>query len=76
MYGIREFSAIINPPQSAILAVGAVEKRPVVVDEKLAIGSMMTLTLSADHRVVDGSVGARFLAELKSLLEEPINLLV
>lgn len=76
MYGIREFSAIINPPQSAILAVGAIEKRPVVVDEKLAIGSMMTLTLSADHRVVDGSVGARFLAELKSLLEEPINLLV
>lgn len=76
MYGIREFSAIINPPQSAILAVGAIEKRPVVVDEKLAIGSMMTLTLSADHRVVDGSVGARFLAELKSLLEEPLNLLV
>lgn len=76
MYGIREFSAIINPPQSAILAVGAVEKRPVVVGDQLAVGSMMTLTLSADHRVVDGSVGARFLSELKDLLEEPLNLLV
>lgn len=76
MYGIREFSAIINPPQSAILAVGAVERRPVVVGDHLAVGSMMTLTLSADHRVVDGSVGARFLSELKDLLEEPLNLLV
>lgn len=76
MYGIREFSAIINPPQSAILAVGAVEKRPVVVDDQLAVGSMMTLTLSADHRVVDGSLGARFLTELKNLLEQPLNLLV
>jgi pyruvate dehydrogenase E2 component (dihydrolipoamide acetyltransferase) len=76
MYGIREFSAIINPPQSAILAVGAVEKRPVVVGDQLAVGSMMPLTLSADHRVIDGSVGARFLSELKGLLEEPLNLLV
>lgn len=76
MYGIREFAAIINPPQAAILAVGAVEKRPVVRDDQLAVGSLMTLTLSADHRVVDGDVGARFLVELKALLEDPLELLV
>ncbi|SDK43941.1 pyruvate dehydrogenase complex dihydrolipoamide acetyltransferase [Billgrantia gudaonensis] len=76
MYGVREFAAIVNPPQAAILAVGAVEKRPVVRDDQLAVGSLMTLTLSADHRVVDGAVGARFLAELKVLLEDPLELLV
>lgn len=76
MYGIREFAAIINPPQTAILAVGAVEKRPVVKDDALAVGKVMTMTLSADHRVVDGAVGASFLAELRGLLEDPLNLLV
>lgn len=76
MYGVREFAAIVNPPQAAILAVGAVEKRPVVRDDQLVVGSLMTLTLSADHRVVDGAVGARFLAELKALLEDPLELLV
>ncbi|WP_163576837.1 pyruvate dehydrogenase complex dihydrolipoamide acetyltransferase [Halomonas faecis] len=76
MYGVREFAAIVNPPQAAILAVGAVEKRPVVRNDQLAVGSLMTLTLSADHRVVDGAVGARFLAELKALLEDPLELLV
>ncbi|MGM0704168.1 MAG: pyruvate dehydrogenase complex dihydrolipoamide acetyltransferase [Pseudomonadota bacterium] len=76
MYGVREFAAIVNPPQAAILAVGAVEKRPVVRDDRLAVGNLMTLTLSADHRVVDGAVGARFLAELKALLEDPLELLV
>ncbi|TDB04656.1 pyruvate dehydrogenase complex dihydrolipoamide acetyltransferase [Halomonas marinisediminis] len=76
MYGVREFAAIINPPQAAILAVGAVEKRPVVREDQLAVGNLMTLTLSADHRVVDGAVGARFLAELKALLEDPLELLV
>ncbi len=76
MYGIRDFAAIINPPQAAILAVGAVEKRPVVRGNELAVGEMMTLTLSADHRVIDGAVGARFLAVLRELIEDPLNLLV
>lgn len=76
MYGVREFAAIVNPPQAAILAVGAVEKRPMVRDDRLAVGNLMTLTLSADHRVVDGAVGARLLAELKALLEDPLELLV
>jgi pyruvate dehydrogenase E2 component (dihydrolipoamide acetyltransferase) len=76
MYGIRDFAAIINPPQAAILAVGAVEKRPVVRNNELAVGEMMTLTLSADHRVIDGAVGARFLAVLRELIEDPLNLLV
>lgn len=76
MYGIHSFSAIINPPQSAILAVGAVEKCPVVEGDALAVGQVMSLTLSADHRVIDGAVGATFLAELRKLLESPLNLLV
>ena len=70
-WGIREFSAIINPPQVAILAVGAAQKRPVVCDEKVLIRTMMTLTLSSDHRVVDGAVAAEFLRDLKTFLEEP-----
>ncbi|MCL1476231.1 MULTISPECIES: dihydrolipoamide acetyltransferase family protein [unclassified Marinobacter] len=76
MYGIREFSAIINPPQAAILAVGSIEKRPVVRDNELAVGELMTLTLSVDHRVVDGAVAARFLAVLRGLLEDPVTMLV
>lgn len=76
MYRIQEFAAIINPPQAAILAVGAVEKRPVVRDNELAVGEVMTMTLSADHRVVDGADGARFLSMLRELLEDPLNLLV
>ncbi|RUR32670.1 pyruvate dehydrogenase complex dihydrolipoamide acetyltransferase [Vreelandella nanhaiensis] len=76
MYGIRDFAAIINPPQAAILAVGAIEKRPIVRDNELAVGEMMTLTLSADHRVIDGAVGACFLAVLRELIEDPLNLLV
>lgn len=75
MYGIKDFSAIINPPQASILAVGAVERRPVVENDALEVGSVMTMTLSADHRVIDGAVGARFLSELRALLEEPLGLL-
>lgn len=76
MYGIPEFYAIVNPPQAAILAVGACEQRPVVRDGALAVGTRMTCTLSADHRVVDGALGAEFLATLRSLLEAPLALLV
>lgn len=76
MYGIRDFAAIINPPQAAILAIGAVEKRPIVRDDAIVVGEMMTMTLSADHRVIDGSVGARFLAVLRELIEDPLKLLI
>lgn len=76
MYGIKEFSAIINPPESAILAVGGTEERPIVRDKQIVIGQVMTLTLSADHRVVDGALGAQFLAELKKTLENPLTMLV
>jgi len=71
MYGISRFDAIINAPQVAILAVGAVSQRPVVRAGALSIAEMATLTLSADHRVVDGAVGAAFLATLRGLLERP-----
>lgn len=75
-FGIREFSAIINPPQVAILAVGAAEKRPVVRGEQIVPRTMMTVTLSADHRIVDGATAADFLRTLKSMLEEPGMMLV
>jgi pyruvate dehydrogenase E2 component (dihydrolipoamide acetyltransferase) len=76
MYGIREFAAIINPPQSCLLAVGAAEKRPVVRDGALAVATMMTCTLSADHRSVDGAKGAEFLRVLKRLIEDPLMMLL
>ncbi len=76
MYGIREFAAVINPPQACILAVGAGEKRPVVRDGALAVATMMTVTLSVDHRVVDGALGARFLQAFKTLVEDPLALLL
>jgi pyruvate dehydrogenase E2 component (dihydrolipoamide acetyltransferase) len=76
MYGIKEFSAIINPPQSAIFAVGAGEQRPVVKDGALAVATVMTCTLSCDHRVVDGAVGAEFLAAFKPLIEDPLSLIL
>ncbi len=76
MYGIREFAAVINPPQACILAVGAGEKRPVVRDGALAVATVMTVTLSVDHRVVDGALGARFLQAFKGLIEDPLALLL
>ncbi len=76
MFGIREFAAVINPPQGAILAVGAGEQRPIVKDGALAIATMMTCTLSVDHRVVDGAIGAEFLAAFKKLIQDPLMLLV
>ena len=75
MYGVREFSAIINPPQACILAIGAGEKRPVVRDDKITIGTMASCTLSVDHRAVDGALGAEFLQALKKYIERPAKLL-
>ena len=71
MFGVSSFTAIINPPQCAILAVGEVSLRAIACDDGIVARPMMTLTLSADHRIVDGAVGARFLQEVKGLLENP-----
>ena len=76
MFDVTEFTAIINPPESCILAVGAVRKVPVVKDDQLAIGHRMKVTLSSDHRVVDGALAAQFLAEVRRLLENPAGLLL
>lgn len=77
MYGISQFAAIINPPQAAILAVGAAERRPVVNEAgELAAATVMTVTLSADHRAVDGAVGARWLAAFRTLIENPVRILL
>lgn len=76
MFGIKNFSAIINPPQSCILAVGAGEQRAVVHAGQLAVATIMSATLSVDHRVVDGAIGAEYLAALKRLIEQPLGMLV
>ena len=76
MFGVKNFSAIINPPQSCILAVGASEQRPVVKGGKIEIATIMNATLSVDHRSVDGAVGAEFLAAFKRFIEDPVMLLV
>ena len=77
MYGIREFSAIINPPHATILAVGAAQRRPVEAENgSVRFMNMMTVTLSCDHRVVDGALGAELLAALRSLIESPVRMLV
>ena len=76
MFDVTEFSAIINPPEGAILAVGSVRRVPVVDESGLGVGRRMMLTISCDHRVMDGAMGARFLQDVKRLLEEPLRLLV
>ena len=76
MFGVKDFAAIINPPQSCILAVGAGEQRPVVKDGALAIATVMTCTLSVDHRSVDGAVGAQFLSRFKAMIEEPLTMML
>lgn len=76
MFGIKDFCAVINPPQGAILAVGAGEPRPVVKDGALAIATVMSCTLSVDHRVVDGAIGAEFMAAFKKLIEDPLTMLL
>jgi pyruvate dehydrogenase E2 component (dihydrolipoamide acetyltransferase) len=76
MFGVKAFASIINEPQGAILSVGAGERRAVVKDDQLAIATVMTVTLTCDHRVVDGAIGARWLAAFKTLIENPITMII
>ena len=75
MMGIKSFASIINEPQGAILSVGAGEKRAVVHGDQLAIANVITVTLTCDHRVVDGAIGSRFLQAFKGFLEDPVTML-
>ena len=74
MFGIRSFAAIINSPQAAILAVGAIEERPVVRDGEITTAHLMDVTLACDHRILYGADAAEFLARIRALLEEPLAL--
>ncbi|HNJ58666.1 MAG TPA: 2-oxo acid dehydrogenase subunit E2, partial [Chitinophagaceae bacterium] len=76
MYGIDQFTAIINPPDACILAVGGIAQVPVVKNGMVVPGNVMKVTLSCDHRVVDGAIGSAFLQTLKSLLEEPLRMML
>jgi pyruvate dehydrogenase E2 component (dihydrolipoamide acetyltransferase) len=76
MYGVDEFNAIINPPEAAILAVGAIKDAPVVEDGRITVGKVMRMTLSVDHRVFYGATAAQFMAEVKRLIENPVSLLL
>ena len=76
MFGLKEFSAVINPPQGAILAVGAGTQRPVVKDGQLSIATVMTVTLSCDHRIIDGALGAQWLQAFKGYIEQPVTMLL
>jgi pyruvate dehydrogenase E2 component (dihydrolipoyllysine-residue acetyltransferase) len=76
MFGVSHFTAIINPPNAAILAVGGAIERPVVRNGQLAVGSVMSMTMSSDHRIVDGAMAAQYLATVRQMLEKPATLLV
>jgi pyruvate dehydrogenase E2 component (dihydrolipoamide acetyltransferase) len=76
MFGIHEFTGVINPPEAGILAVGGIEETPVVEGEEVVVKPLMKVTMSCDHRVIDGATGARFLKTLKEMLEEPAAALV
>ena len=76
MFGIDQFEAVINPPQSSILAVGQAEKKPIIKDDAVKIATMMSATLSVDHRVIDGALGAELLAAFKAYIEDPVTMLV
>ena len=76
MYGIKDFTAVINPPQSTILAVGAGEERAVVRNGQLAVATIMSVTLSCDHRAVDGALGAELIGAFKTLIENPVMMVV
>jgi pyruvate dehydrogenase E2 component (dihydrolipoamide acetyltransferase) len=75
MFGIDQFTAIINPPEAGILAVGAVEEKPVVIDGQIVVRPRMRVTMSCDHRVIDGATGARFLQTVRRLIENPLLLI-
>ena len=76
MFGVEDFIAIVNPPEGAILAVGSIIEKPVVKDSAIVVGHTMKVTLSSDHRIIDGATAARFLQDLKLLLENPVGLLL
>lgn len=76
MFGVKDFAAIINPPQACILAVGAGIQQPVVVNGKIEVGTVMSVTLSVDHRAVDGAVGAEYLQYFKRFIENPVSMLL
>lgn len=76
MFGIEEFTAIINPPDACILAIGGIKQQPIVKDGQIVVGNTMKVTLSCDHRVVDGALGSAFLVTLKELLENPVRILI
>ena len=76
MFGIHEFTGVINPPEAGILAVGGIEETAVAADGQVTVRPMMKMTMSCDHRVIDGATGARFLQTLKGMLEEPAAILL
>jgi len=76
MFGIKSFNSIINEPQGCIMSVGVGEKRPVVHNDQLAIATVMTVTLTCDHRVVDGAIGSRFLGVFRTMIEDPATMLI
>jgi len=76
MYDIDNFSAIINPPQSGIITIGSITKKPIVINNEIKIANIMTCQLSGDHRVIDGAVGAKLLKEFKNIIENPIRMIV
>ncbi len=76
MFGVEDFVAIINPPEGAILAIGSIVEKPVVQKGQIVIGSAMKVTLSSDHRIIDGALAARFLQDFKKLMENPAALML
>jgi pyruvate dehydrogenase E2 component (dihydrolipoamide acetyltransferase) len=76
MFGIDQFTAIINPPEAGILAIGSVEEKPIVVDGALEVRQRLRVTMSCDHRVIDGATGAKFLQTVKRYIEQPLSILI
>jgi len=76
MFGIDQFTAIINPPEAGILAIGGVEEKPVVIEGQLEVRQRMRVTMSCDHRVIDGATGAKFLQTVRQYIENPLSLII